>query len=237
MIPKIIHYCWFGKKEIPEKQIQYINKWLEIFEGYQIIKWNEDNSPMHLLYMRTAYENKKWANMSNFTRLWAIAEHGGIYLDTDIDVLKTFNPLLSNNCFFGFEDIYVDWDGCINNAVIGAVPSHSFILEMKDRLLKEFDGLEQAHLSSPHLTTRLLKEKGLREYKEQYLNDIHIYPIDFFYPYSWHQKFTPECVKPNTYCIHHFEKSWGVDLPKETISSLPIYWGKFKNKLKRILKK
>jgi mannosyltransferase OCH1-like enzyme len=208
MIPKIIHYCWFGQKEIPQKHAEYIAGWSKIFKDYTIIKWNEENSPMDLPYMRAAYENKKWANLSNFTRLWAIQKHGGIYLDTDIEVLKKFDPLLFNECFVGFEDVHVSWDGCINNAVIGAVPNHAFITEMRDRLSTEFDGLEEAHLSSPNFTTKLLKEKGLNEYKEQYIDDVHIYPIEYFYPYSWHQQFTPECVKENTFCIHHFEKSW-----------------------------
>jgi mannosyltransferase OCH1-like enzyme len=236
MIPKTIHYCWFGQKEIPQKHAEYIAKWSKTFEGYAIVKWNEENSPMHLPYMQTAYKNKKWANLSNFTRLWAIYEQGGIYLDTDIEVLKTFDPLLSNNCFLGFEDIYVDWDGCINNAVIGAEPKHPFILEMKERLLNEFDGLEEAHLSSPNFTTRLLKEKGLREYKEQQVEGVHIYPIQFFYPYSWHQKFTPECVKENTFCIHHFEKSWSEGQPKVSGKKLPGYIEKIKGELRRFIK-
>jgi len=200
--------------------------------------WNEDNSPMDLPYMHAAYENKKWANLSNFTRLWAIAGHGGIYLDTDIEVLKTFDSLLSNNCFVGFEDIHVDWDGCINNAVIGAVPGHPFIIEMKDRLLREFNGLEAAHLSSPNFTTKLLKEKGLREYKDQYIDDVHILPIEFFYPYSWHQKLTPQCVKSDTFCIHHFARSWGDDLPKETNNSILFaFLTKVNNKLMTIFMK
>jgi mannosyltransferase OCH1-like enzyme len=234
MIPKIIHYCWFGQKEIPAKHAEYIASWSKVFEGYTIIKWNEENSPMHLPYMQNALQNKKWANLSNFTRLCALYEHGGVYLDTDIEVLKSFDPLLTNNCFLGFEDVHIEWDGCINNAVIGAIPQHSFIREMKDRLLKEFDGLEEAHLSSPNFTTKLLKEKGLREYKEQYIGDIHIYPIEYFYPYSWHQHFTPECVKENTFCIHHFEKSWQ---PAKKTNTAASYLKKIKSRLRTIFEK
>jgi mannosyltransferase OCH1-like enzyme len=235
MIPKIIHYCWFGKKDIPEKHAEYIRKWSEIFSGYQIIKWNEENAPMHLPYMQTALQNQKWANLSNYARLHAVAEFGGIYLDTDIEVLKTFDPLLNNNCFVGFEDVHVDWDGCINNAVLGAIPNHPFVVEMKERLTAEFDGLEKAHLSSPNFTTRLLKEKGLKEYKEQCIEDVHIYPIEYFYPYSWHQEFTPECVKEVTFCIHRFEKSWLEGEAKVNDRGVLLeYYHKVKYKLSRL---
>lgn len=236
MIPKIIHYCWFGQKEIPAKHAEYIAKWKQVFEGYTLIKWNEENSPMHLPYMQAAYANGKWANLSNFTRLWAIKQHGGIYLDTDIEVLKTFDPLLHNNCFLGFEDVHVDWDGCINNAVIGATAGHPFINEMHDRLLAEFNGLEEAHLSSPNFTTALLKQKGLNTYKHQVIDDVHIYPIEYFYPYSWHQKFTPECIKENTFCIHHFEKSWS-DKTQTTVEKSPQYLQKIKQRVKRLFAK
>lgn len=238
MIPKLIHYCWFGESELPEKHALFIRKWSEIFEGYEIIRWNEEDSPMHLPYMQTAFKNKKWANLSNFTRLWVLQNHGGIYLDTDIEVLKTFDPLLTNNCFLGFEDVHVTWDGCVNNAVIGAVPHHPFITELKDRLIKDFDGLEAAHFSSPHLTTRLLKEKGLSEYKEQYIEDVHVFPIEFFYPYSWHQKFTPQCVKPNTFCIHHFEKSWAdQSLNSKKGNNISKYLKKIKSSIRTIFSK
>lgn len=175
---------------------------------FEIVRWDETNSPMHLPYMQQALANRKWANMANYTRLHALATQGGIYLDVDIEVLRTFEALLGDACFFGFEDPFVDWAGCVNNAVVGAAPKHWFIMQCMERLLEKFDGTEEAHLSSPNLTTELLKKNGLRKYGDQLLGDIHLYPTDWFYPYSWHSYFRPEQVSKNTRSIHWFEGSW-----------------------------
>jgi len=207
-IPKIIHYCWYGNKPIPKLHARFIDTWKKKMPEYEFKYWNESNSPMHLPYMQNAYSNKKWANLSNLTRLYALFNYGGIYLDTDIEVTKSFSPLLENACFLGFEDPYIDWDGCINNAVFGAEKGHWFVKEMYDRLLEHFDGTESAELSSPNLTTYLLKERGLSNYKRQDIDDISIFPTEYFYPYSWHEIFNPDKITVNTFCIHHFAKSW-----------------------------
>jgi len=208
MIPKIIHYCWFGPKKIPGNQLRYIKEWQKIMPDFEIMLWNEHNSPMHLPYMTNALINKKWANLSNLARLYALSKHGGIYFDTDIEVLKDFTPLLSESCFLGFEDKYVDWDGCINNAVIGASPDHWFIKELYDKLIANFNGEEDAHLSSPNLTTQTIKDLGVTNYGDQKVADIRLFPTDFFYPYSWHEIFNPDKVTKNSYCIHRFARSW-----------------------------
>jgi mannosyltransferase OCH1-like enzyme len=208
MIPKIIHYCWFGNAEIPKQHKRYIEDWKKKMPDYEFMLWNEQNSPMHLPYMQNALKNKKWANLSNYSRLHALNQYGGIYLDTDIELLKSFTPLLANSCFFGFEDPYMDWEGCVNNAVMGAMPEHWFVKHMMSSLLECFDGNESAHLSSPNLTTALLKQEGLKVYGEQSLKDIKIFPTEYFYPYSWHQIFNPDNVTQNTYCIHRFAQSW-----------------------------
>lgn len=160
MIPKIIHYCWFGPKEMPQKHIEYIKGWQDILPDYKFVKWNEENSPLDIPYMQHAYNNKKWTNLSNYIRLSALYEHGGIYLDTDVEVVKSFNPLLENKFFIGFEVVHADWDGCVNNAISGSVSHYPFIKELKERYVKEFDGLEEAHLSGPNFITKILKKKA-----------------------------------------------------------------------------
>jgi len=207
---------------------------------FEIILWNELNSPMDIPYMKTALENKKWANLSNLTRLHALNKYGGIYFDTDIEILQNFTHLLSESCFLGFEEKHVDWDGCINNAVIGASPNHWFINEMYDELTTNFDGREDAHLSSPNMTTKLLKKHGVKNYGDQKVRDIHLFPTDFFYPYSWHEIFNPEEVTKNTYCIHRFERSWVDKKVKiknlKTILKTAYYnfkWKLTKNKFKK----
>ena len=178
---------------------------------YRIHLWNEENSPMHLPYMETAYKLKKWANLSNYMRLHALYEMGGIYLDVDIEVLRNFDPLLHNACFMGFEtggDRNVDI--LVNNAVLGAEPSHSFIKTCKTHLLNNFDGSERPPDCSPVMTTLLLKELGLRAYGDQLLGDIRIYPSEYFYPVTYAQKQTENTLSPtdDSYAIHHWAATW-----------------------------
>lgn len=208
MIPKIIHYCWFGNNPISTKHQSFIDGWKDKLIDYNFKLWNESNTPMSLSYLKKAYKNKNWANISNYVRLYAIYQEGGIYLDTDIEVLKSFDDLLNQRCFLGFEVDQVEANHAINNAVIGAIPKHPVIGEIMDKLLQEFDGTEQAHLSSPVLTTRILRDKGLNSYGDQYLDDVHLYPKEYFYPFAWNEQFSPECIQDNTYCVHFMDMSW-----------------------------
>ena len=210
MIPKKIHYCWFGEAKIPKEFKNYIDEWSIIMPDFEIKLWNEANAPMDLPYMKKAFEHKKWANLSNYTRLHAVYEEGGIYLDTDVKVVKSFSDLLHNTCFFGLQTS--DWDArySFNNAVYGAEKNHRFIKKLKDALIALYDGTEEANLSSPHLTTYFLREVG---YNAKYdlgklKNGIQIYPPDYFFPYHWENDFDPDQVTKNTYAIHFWNGSW-----------------------------
>jgi mannosyltransferase OCH1-like enzyme len=209
MIPKIIHYCWFGPNEKSELLLKCISSWETYMPDYQIICWNEENSPLEIGYMKNALRNKKWAHLANYTRLHVLYEFGGIYFDTDIEVLKSFNPLLSNSCFVGFEkNNKNEWNTCVNNAVLGAIPKHPAIKQLKANLLKKYIGTEPAVLSGPYLVSAYLFERGLTNYGEQDIESIHIYPLEYFYPYAWNEEFHPSCIKPETFCIHHWQHSW-----------------------------
>jgi mannosyltransferase OCH1-like enzyme len=141
-------------------------------------------------------------------RLQAVYDFGGIYLDTDVELLKSLNPLLSHSCFFGFESAPDDPSIRINNAVFGSSQRNSFIKRCKTRLLTDFSGDEPAYLSSPKLTTRLLRELGVSHYGEQQIQDISLFPREFFYPYHFQEEYTEDCVKSETYAVHHWSKSW-----------------------------
>lgn len=206
-IPLIIHYCWFGRGRIPKNHQNYIDGWRELMPHFEIKEWNEENTPQHP-YLVSALAKKKWANASNWMRLYALNEWGGIYLDTDIEVLRPLDGLLTNEAFVGFEVKHFDWEGCVNNAVLGSVKGHWFVGEMLDRISRDFDGTEEAHLSSPHLTTDVLLEHGLDDYKRQNIAGVEVYPVEFFYPYGWHEIFNPDCVSKDTHTIHWYGKSW-----------------------------
>src|SRR5690349_18123211 len=158
MLPKVIHYCWFGESDIPEDYKKIITEWEVLHPGWTIKRWDESNTPMSLPYIKKAREHNNWANISNYARLYALGREGGIYLDTDMKVLKPLDELLSNDCFLGFES---GNDGSndfwVNNAIMGATAGHPFVSECEQCILEQFDGTEQANLSSPQLVTAVLK--------------------------------------------------------------------------------
>jgi hypothetical protein len=208
LIPKIIHYCWFGNQEIPKNYAKYIEGWKSIMPDYQFKLWNESNSPMHLSYMQVALRSKCWANLSNYVRLHAVYQEGGIYLDTDVEIVKKFDPLLELNCFFGFESNPASERLLINNAVFGAEPRHPFIGECKSYLLANFPGSEPANYSAPELITYLLSHKGLNQYGSQKIDGVDLLGREYFYPHGWKETFSQKAVTPNTFAIHHWGKSW-----------------------------
>jgi hypothetical protein len=214
MIPKIIHYCWFGGNELPEEYALYIQEWRDLHPDWEIIRWDESNSPMEFQYMQNAQKNKQWANMSNLVRLVALKSMGGIYLDSDVKVLKPLTPLLSNNCFFGFEEGNENSDiFWVNNAIAGSTKEHSFINVLYDKFLAEFDGTEVPNESSPRFTTKVLKEvKGLHKYGFQHLDDIVLYPNETFYPIGYNEAYKLKSINPDdypdSYAIHMWGRTW-----------------------------
>jgi mannosyltransferase OCH1-like enzyme len=212
MIPKKIHYCWFGngaKNDLIEK---CMGSWQELIPDYQIKEWNETNSPMDLPYVQEAYKKKLWSKVSNIVRLYAIYNEGGIYLDTDIEVIKNLDALLNNNCFLGFQ-LKVKHSEWVNNAVIGSIPMHPFIKKCMDLNLELFEKMKKFYIS-PEVTTKVLEEMGLRKYGIQMIGGVRLYPVEYFYPYPWWGKFHPSCVKEDTYCIHHWQVSWWKKKPR-----------------------
>mgnify|MGYP003594590063 CR=1 FL=1 len=214
MIPKIIHYCWFGGNALPKNYSKFIEEWKELNPEYEIMRWDESNCPMDSFYMQNAYKHQNWANMSNLMRLMALANYGGIYLDTDMKVLKPLDSLLEHECFLGFEE-----DGSngsmlvVNNAILGAVKGHFLLQQLIDTLLNKFSGVEEAHLSSPRLVTEVLQEHyGLKDYGFQKLQDITLYPIETFYPIKYYESYRLKSLNladyPDAYTIHFWGRSW-----------------------------
>ena len=104
MIPKVIHYCWFGGNPLPELAIRYIDSWRQRCPDYEIKKWDETNFDVYSCdFVKEAYESKKWAFVSDYARLWIVFNYGGVYLDTDVELVKSLDELLDNKCFLGAE--------------------------------------------------------------------------------------------------------------------------------------
>ena len=199
LIPKKIHYFWFGNAPKPAKVLKMIDSWKRNCPDYEIIEWNEENYDIHKHpFMEHAYLDKKWAFVSDYARIDVLVEHGGIYLDTDVEILKSFDDLLSNHAFIGFERPNLVNDG----QGFGCEPNHPVFKEM----LQVYDeSLE--YIESPKLRTKTLLAHGLKlDGSRQNVDGVEIYPIDFFCPKSWATGRIK--VTENTYSIHHFEGSW-----------------------------
>lgn len=183
-----------------------IDSWRRMMPDYQIKEWNETNSPLDNGYCKAAYARRLWSRLSNHVRLHALDTEGGIYLDTDVEVIKSFTPLLQHECFLGFqqEEEQVDW---LNSAVLGAHRGHQFLGECMELTRKLF-AETGAFSRSPTVITMTLKAMGLKEYGLQEINDVTVFPAEFFYPFPWFSKFSTDSITENTYCIHYWEHTW-----------------------------
>lgn len=207
MIPKKIHFCWYGRGEYNDAMKKCIDTWRNILPDYEIKKWDESNTPFEKLpFLRLLYRQKKWSFISDYMRLYSIYTEGGIYLDTDIEMLQNFDALLTEESFLGFQTT-LDNKYPLNSAVLGAVKNSSFILdclkatERKQRLFFNAMG-------GPSVVTTVLYDYGLNSYKKQYLKSVLLLPTEYFYPFPWFKNFTPDCITENTICIHWWEDSW-----------------------------
>ena len=210
-IPKIIHYCWVGGNPKPQSVLYCIESWKRNCPDYEIREWNETNYDFTKNnYMRQAYEAKKWGFVPDYARLDIIYEHGGIYLDTDVEMVRSFDSLLENECFFGFENTG-DGEFFVNcGHGFGAVPHHEVIRQARD--LYEHLSFTNADgslnlLASPHYTTQVLRQFGLIQKNcNQSLQGIQIYSSDVLCPKTFR---TGKLHKtPQTVSIHHFSASW-----------------------------
>ncbi len=208
MIPKIIHYCWFGNKELPDKVKSCISTWEKILPEYEIICWNETNFDVDICdFTREAYEVGKYAFVSDYVRFYALDKLGGIYLDTDMEILKPIDELLKNNYFFGFENE----TGRVASCMIGSKKNHLFNKEMLNYYNERSFILDNKKFDmrpNTLIIEDVLNEKyGYRlNGKEIILDDIHIYPNDYLHPLNI---ITNELnITNNTYAIHWHTGLW-----------------------------
>ena len=207
MIPKKIHYCWFGTKELPAEAKRCIDSWKKYCPDYEIIEWNEQNYDLNKnSYVKYTYENKKYAFLTDYVRLDIIYNEGGIYLDTDVELIKNLDDLLVNKGYIGMEQI-----GTINTGQgFGAEKKHPFIQKNK-KFYEDYDFLDKngkfKKIICVPITTEILKERGLKnENSIQEVYDMKVYPVEYFCPkVIGTNKIN---ITENTYSIHHFESSW-----------------------------
>lgn len=224
-IPRTIHYCWFGDAPLGPLQEHCLASWRERMPGYQIVAWIDANGPWHLPYALQLRRFKRWALLSDYVRLYALLNQGGIYLDADIEAVSTFDPFLDDACFLGFQQKNVE-RAAVCNAVVGAGPGHPFIADsiraMQHSLrvhLKPFYGIKAMNL--------VLYEYGLVRYGRQTLRTVELYEQEVFYPYnSSEAPLSPSVLSPATVTLHHWCGSWhkGTTLAAQKASAAFKLW-------------
>lgn len=214
MIPKKIHYCWFGGKPLNEMGVKCLESWKKHFPDYEIIEWNEANFDCSSCqYIKEAYEAQKWAFVSDYVRFVVLCEHGGVYFDTDVEVIKSFDDILESGGFMGCENKIThpgDKLAVAPGLGLAVEAGNPFIKELIDDYHQSTFKKEDGSLDLTTIvdrTTEFLKKHGLVDKNEiQKVAGITIYPVDYFCPIemSTHRLIITE----NTRSIHHFAASW-----------------------------
>lgn len=217
MIPKIIHYCWLSDETFPDLIQKCVDSWKEKLPDYEIKCWNTQNFDINMCqYTKEAFQEKKYAFVSDYVRLYALYHEGGIYLDSDIEVIKKFDDLLNNAAFTCFENNHsvAAW---IFGSEKGNPLFKEFLDYYKDRKFILETG-EYDLTPNPVPITNMCVQKGmLLNGEQQMLSNITVYPQEYFCPYN---RATEELkITNNTYAIHYFNGDWISDSKKKIIEN------------------
>lgn len=239
MIPKTIHYCWFGGKPLPKSALKCIASWRKFFPDYEIKEWNENNFDVNMVpFTAEAYATKKYAFVSDFARFWILHREGGVYFDTDVEVIRPMDDILRKGAFLGMEARVHEQQPrlCVNPGLGCACSAGNevwaCVLE-KYRGFHHFCPEEQETVCT--ITSDVLERLGAS------LNggfarcqDVSIYPAEYFCPRA--KMGAPIYITENTRSIHHFDGTWlpaHVRLKIKFLSLLPIWLQRFIRKIKR----
>lgn len=207
MIPKIIHYCWFGKSKKDKSVLSFIETWKNMNQDFEIIEWNESNFDVHVnAYVREAYEAKKWAFVSDYVRLYALYHYGGIYLDTDVEVIKPFDQFRNARAFIGAESQF-----SMCTATIGAEKNSPMIKEIMESY-EDKHFLENGKMDTVPNSQRIfqiLSDQHQYVYSNQNIQQLDVcvvYPQEFFSPINCYT--LQEDITERTVSIHRYAGTW-----------------------------
>lgn len=215
MIPKIIHYCWFGRKPKPQKVVEYITQWHKILPEYEIKEWNEENFDINAMsFTREAYKAKKYAFVSDVCRFYALIQEGGIYLDTDVRLIKSFDNFLNCESFIGKEVPFL-----LSTAVIGANKGCLWIKEFYKTYENKHFITSKGNLNNQE-NTAILTMFFNRNYPK-FFNELKVYDIDYFCAKIYNNK--KYLTSKNTVAVHEFSATWVSHLTfKDRLKNLMI---------------
>lgn len=221
-IPRILHYCWYGQSPLSELSQCCIGTWRRQMPDFTIERWDERRLDRSIRYVDLAYRARKFAFVADYMRLKVLYELGGLYLDTDMEVIRPFDGLLGEELFLGYQA-----PGSIGVGVIGAVKGHPFLRQVLDRLDEEARRGAPSYQPIPELVTVLAKANGLA--------GMTIFPEDHFYPYNPYssvvlrRKPLQANLSERTLAIHHWEGAWlgEASLKMMVAIRLKAAWRKF----------
>lgn len=207
-IPKVIHYCWFGKGEIPARYRKWMESWKKYCPDYEIIRWSEENYDVHKSrYMSQAYDTGQWAFVSDYARIDIINEYGGVYLDTDVELTRNLDELLQNDAFCGFENCQL-----VNSGLgFGSRKQNDILAEIKEyydsRSFQQEDGSLDKRCC-PYIQTEIMEKHGLEGNGEfQIVDGMTVLPPRVLCGMSSHSFRTLRDLSC-TYAIHHYTATW-----------------------------
>ena len=220
MIPKIIHYCWFGRNALPEHAQKCIASWRKFLPDYEIKEWNEDNFDVNIIpYTAEAYKAKKYAFVSDYARFWILYKYGGLYFDTDVEVIRPMDDIIGRGPFMAYEDENGNKDDigtghCVAPGLgLGVNPGLGLAKEIIDiyqhRHLFTWNGKLMDTVVK--ITTDLINKKGITKNLDGFdeVETVILYPEDFFCPKNY---YTGEInITENTRTIHHYSATWVKD--------------------------
>ena len=207
MIPKTIHYCWFGRGEMPEQAKQCIASWHKFMPDWEYKLWNEDCIDLAMNdYAKEAYEARKFAFVSDYVRLWALQHEGGLYLDTDVEVFKSFEDMLGYKAFAGFEG---SKHLPVGTCVMASEAHGGWVSEQleayRDRHFLTADGMLDMTTNVQFITAKMSEGGFVQNGAEQDYKDLHVFPVEYFSP----RHTTGEYLRTeNTYCDHLGLGTW-----------------------------
>lgn len=219
MIPKVIHYCWFGKGEMPELALKCIESWHKYLPNYEYKLWNEENFDVNAVpYTKEAYEARKFAFVTDYVRLWALYHEGGVYMDTDVEILKPLDDLLHLSAFTGYEGSKTQPPV---TGLMASEPHGEWVREQLDayqdvHFIKD-DGSFDMTTNTVRIS-RIMRANGfVQDGKYAVYKDMHVFPTEYFCPRQTTGEFF---MTENTYCDHHFMGTWNDNGRKSWLDKL-----------------